>query len=85
MEDIGKMVMKNGSGMMVHLGTIQTGPEVNPRIQEAEITILSSYGLYHNHTGMMRRNMEYGMDIFVKMEVNEKKILLPINLQISYT
>ena len=41
LEDIGEMVMKNGSGMMVHLGTTQTGPEVNPIMQEAESTILS--------------------------------------------
>ena len=42
LEDIGKVVMKNGSGRMVHLGTIQTGPEVNPIMAiEAESTTSS--------------------------------------------
>ena len=69
LEDIGKMMMKNGSGMMVHLGTTQTGPRVNPIMQKAMSTIWSCGGPHHY--GMMSM-VNLVMDIFVKKEVNEK-------------
>ena len=47
----GKMVMKNGNGMMVHLGTIQTGPRMNQIMDQAASTAWNCGGI--NLAGMM--------------------------------